>query len=165
MFLFKGSTIEMLRSENVQVRSQLSSIQRRMFQEKQQIIDYLHQIENDIIEKERLKQHELLLRQDNEQLKSINNKYENDIKIFQNTICENKNEFEQLKNDYSLLLETLENKNCQVNNIEKELVNYKNILQQLYSHFNINIHSIDQLICALEDKFDSQLTDKVFVLF
>ncbi len=55
---FLGSTIEMLRSENVQVRSQLSTIQRRMFQEKQQIMDYLRQIENDLIEKEQIKQRE-----------------------------------------------------------------------------------------------------------
>ncbi|CAF3076710.1 unnamed protein product [Rotaria sp. Silwood2] len=39
----------MLRSENVQVRSQLSIIQRRMFQEKQQIMDYLHQTEDNLI--------------------------------------------------------------------------------------------------------------------
>ena len=65
-----GSTIEMLRSENVQVRSQLSTIQRRMFQEKQQIMDYLRKIENDLIEKEQIKQREALLRQEYEQLKS-----------------------------------------------------------------------------------------------
>ncbi|CAF4700767.1 unnamed protein product, partial [Rotaria magnacalcarata] len=59
----------MLRSENVQVRSQLSTMQRRMFQEKQQIMDYLRQIENDLIEKERIKQRESLLREDYEKLK------------------------------------------------------------------------------------------------
>ncbi|CAF3441875.1 unnamed protein product, partial [Rotaria sp. Silwood2] len=48
------STIEMLRSEKVQVCSQLSTIQRRMLQEKQQIMDYLRRIEDDLIEKERL---------------------------------------------------------------------------------------------------------------
>jgi len=66
----QGSTIEMLRSENVQVRSQLSTMQRRMFQEKQQVMDYLRQIENDLIEKEQIKQRESILRQDNEQLKA-----------------------------------------------------------------------------------------------
>lgn len=59
----------MLRSENVQVRSQLSTIQRRMFQEKQQILDYLRQIETDLVEKEQIKQRESSLRQDYEQLK------------------------------------------------------------------------------------------------
>ncbi|CAF1544236.1 unnamed protein product, partial [Rotaria sordida] len=73
------STIEMLRSENVQVRSQLSTIQRRMFQEKQQIMDYLRQIEEDLIEKERIKQRELLLRQDYEQLQLINKQDQYDI--------------------------------------------------------------------------------------
>jgi hypothetical protein len=53
------------------MRLQLSTTQRRMLQEKQQVINYLRQIENDLIEKEQIKQHETILRKDFEKLQLI----------------------------------------------------------------------------------------------
>ena len=92
----QGSTIEMLRSENVQVRSQLSTIQRRMFQEKQQILDYLRQIENDLVEKEQIKQRELSLRQDHEQLKTSTHQLQQQCAQLLKTI---ENQKDQLQSD------------------------------------------------------------------
>ncbi|CAF4970011.1 unnamed protein product [Rotaria sp. Silwood1] len=145
----QGSTIEMLRSENVQVRSQLSTIQRRMFQEKQQIMDYLRQIEDDLIEKERLKQHELLLRQDYEQLQLINKQDQYDIQQLKNSIYQDQQTLEKLQQEYSQLLKIKDNEKFQ---LELELNNYKSEIKRLYSHFNINIDSIEQLIPILEDR-------------
>ncbi|CAF5016121.1 unnamed protein product, partial [Rotaria sp. Silwood1] len=139
----------MLRSENVQVRSQLSTIQRRMFQEKQQIMDYLRQIEDDLIEKERLKQHELLLRQDYEQLQLINKQDQYDIQQLKNSIYEDQQTLEKLQQEYSQLLKIKDNEKFQ---LELELNNYKSEIKRLYSHFNINIDSIEQLIPILEDR-------------
>ena len=47
--------IEILCFGNVQVGSQLSTIQHSILQEKQQIMDNLRQIENDLVEKEQIK--------------------------------------------------------------------------------------------------------------
>ncbi len=113
---FVGSTIEMLRSENVQVRSQLSTIQRRMFQEKQQIMDYLRQIETDLIEKEQIKQRESLLRQDYEQLK--------------NSLHQNQQQLEEFKQNCSQLL--------------KEKDQFQSEIKNLYSHFHIPVESDNQ---------------------
>jgi len=132
----------MLRSENVQVRSQLSTIQRRMFQEKQQIVDYLRQIENDLIEKEQIKQRELLLRQDYEQLK--------------NSINQDQEKLEQLQANCSQLLKTIQNQNEEKNQLESQLDSYQSDIKRLYSHFDIPIASIDQLIPILEDRYQTQ---------
>jgi chromosome segregation ATPase len=126
---FLGSTIEMLRSENVQVRSQLSTIQRRMFQEKQQIMDYLRQIENDLIEKEQIKQRESLLREDYEQLK--------------NSINHDQQKLEALQQEYSQLLKTI-----QIQNEEKD--QFKSGIKHLYSHFHIPIESHDQFYLSFK---------------
>jgi chromosome segregation ATPase len=114
-----GSTIEMLRSENVQVRSQLSTIQRRMFQEKQQIMDYLRQIENDLIEKEQIKQREMLLREDYEQLKK--------------SINHDQQKIEELQKECSNLLKTIQIQN-----------QFQSGMKHLYSHFHIPMESHDQ---------------------
>lgn len=92
----------MLRSENVQVRSQLSTIQRRMFQEKQQILDYLRQIENDLVEKEQIKQRELSLRQDHEQLKASTHQLQAQCAQLLKTIDEEKDQLQSdIKNLYT----------------------------------------------------------------
>ena len=100
----------MLRSENVQVRSQLSTIQRRMFQEKQQIMDYLRKIENDLIEKEQIKQREALLRQDYEQLKSsIQHDQQKIVDLQQecDRLTQRLNEFNQTGDDNAQLQQNL----------------------------------------------------------
>jgi len=120
----------MLRSENVQVRSQLSTIQRRMFQEKQQIMDYLRQIENDLIEKEQIKQRESLLREDYEQLKNSMNKDQQKI--------------EELQQECSQLLKTI-----QIQNEEKN--QFQSGIKHLYSYFHIPIQSHDQFHLSFDD--------------
>lgn len=119
-----GSTIEMLRSENIQVRSQLSTIQRRMFQEKQQIMDYLRQIENDLVEKEQIKQREALLRDERDQLQLINQQ-------------------DRVKIEH--LVETLRTTNEKNSQLERELDTHKSLTQQLSSRLEVNrwIRSID----------------------
>ncbi|CAF3166548.1 unnamed protein product [Rotaria sp. Silwood2] len=139
----------MLRSENVQVRSQLSTIQRRMFQEKQQIMDYLRQIEDDLIEKERIKQRELLLRQEYEQLQLINKQDQYNIQQLRNSINEDQQILEKLQQEYSELLQIKDDEKIQ---LELELNTYKSEIKRLYSHFNINIDSIEQLIPILEHR-------------
>ncbi|CAM4785325.1 unnamed protein product [Rotaria magnacalcarata] len=139
----QGSTIEMLRSENVQVRSQLSTMQRRMFQEKQQIMDYLRQIENDLIEKERIKQRESLLREDYEKLKI--------------SIYHDQQKLEHLQKEYSQLLKIKDDEKL---HLELQLNNYKSGIERLYSHFNLNIDSIDQIIPILEDRYQSVQTSQ-----
>ncbi|CAF3459658.1 unnamed protein product [Rotaria sp. Silwood2] len=90
----------MLRSEKVQVCSQLSTIQRRMLQEKQQIMDYLRRIEDDLIEKEQNLQQEYLqlLKKDNEklQLKLELNTYKLEIKRLYSHFNINIDSIEQL---------------------------------------------------------------------
>ncbi|CAM2716368.1 unnamed protein product [Rotaria socialis] len=134
----QGSTIEMLRSENVQVRSQLSTMQRRMLHEKQQIMDYLRQIENDLIEKERIKQRESLLREDYEQLK--------------HSIYHDQQRLEHVQKEYSQLLKIKDDEKL---HLELQLNNCKSGIERLYSHFNLNIDSIDQIIPILEDRYQS----------
>ncbi|CAF4684262.1 unnamed protein product [Rotaria sp. Silwood2] len=90
----------MLRSEKVQVCSQLSTIQRRMLQEKQQIMDYLRRIEDDLIEKEQNLQQEYLqlLKKYNEklQLKLELNTYKLEIKRLYSHFNINIDSIEQL---------------------------------------------------------------------
>lgn len=138
----------MLRSENVQVRSQLSTLQRRVFQEKQQIMDYLRQIESDLIEKERIKQRELLLRQDYEHLKE--------------SVSLDQLKLENLQKEYSQLLKTKDDEKVL---LELELENYKSEIERLSSYFNVNIYSLDQLIPIFDERFKSlQVMNYFFIL-
>ena len=132
----QGSTIEMLRSENVQVRSQLSTIQRRMFQEKQQILDYLRQIENDLIEKEQIKLRESSLRQDYEQLKT--------------SIDQDQQKLKQLQQECAQLLQTIENQNEEKHQVQSDIKDF-------YTHFHLPIPtdlSVKNLIQSIENRFD-----------
>ncbi|CAF3096311.1 unnamed protein product, partial [Rotaria sp. Silwood2] len=93
------STIEMLRSDNIHIRSQLSATQRRMLQEKQQVMDYLRQIENDLIEKEQIKQRESILRKDYEKLQLTHKQDRQDIDKFNLQINQQKQKLDQLQQE------------------------------------------------------------------
>jgi chromosome segregation ATPase len=153
VILISGSTIEMLRSENVQVRSQLSTIQRRMFQEKQQIMDYLRQIENDLIEKEQIKQRELLLRQDYEQLQLINKQDRKEIEQFQNSIQQPTAEVNQLRQD----LQNLTTQCTQLNEANHAWQQYQqNQLTILHNRFKVDDNlSFDETIQQIENRFNN----------
>ncbi|CAF1419944.1 unnamed protein product, partial [Adineta steineri] len=145
------STIEMLRSENVQVRSQLSSIQRRMFQEKQQIMDYLRQIENDLIEKEQIKQRELLLRQDYEQLQIINKQDRKEIEHLKNSINHDQQKIEELQEQCSQLLNTIQIQDEEKKQYKLQLDNYQTEIKK-----HLNDEPIDQLIPIANDQYQSE---------
>ena len=170
--LILGSTIEMLRSENVQVRSQLSTIQRRMFQEKQQIMDYLRQIENDLIEKEQIKQRELSLRQDNEQLQLINKKDRKEIEQLKNSIHQNQEKIKELQ----LIIETQNEQVLELTQLRQEVENLstqctqldeanrawqqyeQNQLMILHDRLNIennNNLTFDETIQQIENRFNN----------
>ncbi len=147
----------MLRSENVQVRSQLSTIQRRMFQEKQQIMDYLRQIENDLIEKEQIKQREISLRQDYEQLK--------------NSIHQDQQKIQDLQQQCSQLLKTIQNQNEEKDQFVKQLssqfhipiesceLSLDNIIQPIENHFNDLQHQCDTLTERVNELQSNQTGD------
>ena len=145
-----GSTIEMLRSENVQVRSQLSTIQRRMFQEKQQIMDYLRQIENDLIEKEQIKQRELVLRQDYEQLQLINKQDRKEIEQLRNSINEDQQKIEELQQECSQLFKTIQTQKEEKIQLKSELDTYQSGLNHSHSYSDKPMDSVDQLIPILD---------------
>jgi chromosome segregation ATPase len=128
----------MLRSENVQVRSQLATLQRRMFQEKQQIMDYLRQIENDLIEKEQIKQREILLRQDYDQLKQ--------------SIQHDQQKLHDLQEQCSQLLTTV-----QIQNNEKD--QYQSDIRQLSSKFQIPIASDEKILQSIEEHLQQQANE------
>ena len=151
----------MLRSENTQMRSQLSTIQRRMFQEKQQVMDYLRQIENDLIKKERIKQQELSLSRDYEQLQIINKQDKMEIEQLKRSINEDRREIEELKEERSRLLKAVHMKNNEKNQIESELDNYKSHIQHLHSYFNVKIHSTDQMMPTFEDRHQDEYLQQV----
>jgi chromosome segregation ATPase len=131
----------MLRSENVQVRSQLSAIQRRMFQEKQQIMDYLRQIENDLIEKEQIKQRESLLRQDYEQLQFANKQDRKEIEQLKNSINKDQQKINELQDECSQLLKTIQTQNEEKIQLESQFDTYKSeILEDQYHIVQVNIH-------------------------
>jgi DNA polymerase III delta prime subunit len=137
----------MLRSENVQVRSQLSTIQRRMFQEKQQIMDYLRQIENDLIEKEQIKQRELLLRQDYEQLQFANKQDRKEIEQLKNFINKDQQKIKELQDECSQLLKTIQTQNEEKIQLESQFDTYKSeILEDQYHIIQVNIHMQSEVL-------------------
>jgi chromosome segregation ATPase len=86
-------------------------------------MDYLRQIENDLIEKEQIKQREMLLREDYEQLKK--------------SINHDQQKIEELQKECSNLLKTI-----QIQNEEKN--QFQSGMKHLYSHFHIPMESHDQ---------------------
>jgi chromosome segregation ATPase len=156
----------MLRSDNIQIRSQLSTTQRRMLQEKQQVMDYLRQIENDLIEKEQIKQREIILRKDYEKLQLIHKKDRQDIEQFNLQINQDKQKLIQLEQERLQLLKTIENIDDNKMQLESELDTYKSATKRLYTHFKIpfdSIQSIDQLIPMLDDRYRIEQVSHVSV--
>jgi chromosome segregation ATPase len=163
-----GSTIEMLRSDNIQIRSQLSTNQRRMLQEKQQVMDYLRQIENDLIEKEQIKQREAILRKDYEKLQLIHKQDRQEIDQFSLQINQDKQKLVQLEQERLQLLKTIENIDENKMQLESELDTYKSATKRLYTHFKIpfdSIQSIDQLIPMLDDRYRTEQISHVSFAF
>ena len=80
-------------------------------------MDYLRQIENDLVEKEQIKQREVLLRDERDQLQLINQ--QDRVKIEQ-------------------LLETLRTTNEKNSQLELELDTHKSLTQQLSSRLEVN---------------------------
>lgn len=167
MHCFLGSTIEMLRSDNIQVRSQLSTTQRRMLQEKQQIMDYLRQIETDLVEKEQLKQRESILRRDVEQLQSMHKQDRQDIDRLQQQINQDQQKLAQLEQGRLQLLKTIQQTNDSKGQVEQELDIYKSAAKRLYIHLKVpfdSIQSMDQLIPMLEDRYRTEQISQVSVV-
>ncbi|CAF4622746.1 unnamed protein product, partial [Rotaria socialis] len=149
----------MLRSDNIEVRSQLSATQRRMLQEKQQVMDYLRQIENDLIEKEQIKQRESILRKDYDKLQLIHKQDRQDIEKLSLQINQDKQKLDQLEQERLQLFKTIQNIDDNKGNLETELDSYKSATKRLYTYFKIpfdSIHSIDQLIPMLEDRYRTE---------
>ncbi|CAF0778122.1 unnamed protein product [Rotaria sordida] len=155
----QGSTIEMLRSDNIQIRSQLSTTQRRMLQEKQQVMDYLRQIENDLIEKEQIKQRESILRKEYDKLQSIHKQDRQDIDQLNIQINQDKQKLDQLEQERLQLFKTIQNMDDNKIQLESDLNLYKSSTKRLYTYFKIpfdSIQSIDQLIPMLEDRYRTE---------
>jgi chromosome segregation ATPase len=149
----------MLRSDNIQIRSQLSTTQRRMLQEKQQVMDYLHKIENDLVEKEQIKQRELILRKDYEKLQLIHQKDRQEIEQLNTQINQDKLKLNQLEQERLQLFKTIQNFNDKQTQLESDLDSYKSATKRLYTHFKVpfdSIQSIDQLIPMLEDRYRTE---------
>ena len=145
----------MLRSENIQVRSQLATIQRRMFQEKQQIMDYLRQIENELVEKEQIRQRESLLREERDQLQLVNQHDREEIERLKNSIERDRVKIEQLEQECSQLLETVRAKDEKNTRLALELDTHKSSTQQLCSHLQLprdSLPTAEQLISLLEER-------------
>lgn len=160
----------MLRSDNVQVRSQLSETQRRMLHEKQQVMDYLRQIENDLIEKEQIKQRESILRKDYDKLQLLHKQDRQDIEKMNSQILEDKKKLDQLEEERLQLFKTIQSMDNNKLQLETELNSYKSATKRLYTHFKVpfdSIQSIDQLIPMLEDRYRTEQVSQVclFVLF
>ncbi|CAF4753640.1 unnamed protein product, partial [Rotaria socialis] len=122
----------MLRSDNIEVRSQLSATQRRMLQEKQQVMDYLRQIENDLIEKEQIKQRESILRKDYDKLQLIHKQDRQDIEKLNLQINQDKQKLDQLEQERLQLFKTIQNIDDNKGNLETELDSYKSATKRLY---------------------------------
>jgi chromosome segregation ATPase len=145
----------MLRSENIQVRSQLSTIQRRMFQEKQQLMDYLRQIESELVEKEQIKQREHLLRQEYEELQSLNKKDRKEIEQLNNAINQDRVKIQELEEECSHLLQAIQTKDENNIQLQSELDKYTSTTKRLYTQFQVPFDvasSLDQLIPLLEEQ-------------
>ena len=158
----------MLRSDNIQIRSQLSSTQRRMLQEKQQVMDYLRQIENDLVEKEQIKQRESLLRKDFDKLQAIHNQDRQEIDQLNLQINQDKQKLTQLEQERLQLLKTIQNLDDKQTQAESELDSYKSATKRLYTHFKIpfdSIQSIDQLIPMIEDRYRTEQISQVSFYF
>ncbi|UJR33572.1 hypothetical protein I4U23_021010 [Adineta vaga] len=154
-----SSTIEMLRSDNIQVRSQLSTTQRRMLQEKQQVMDYLRQIESDLVENEQIKQRELILRKDFEKLQLNHQQDRHEIEQLNTKINQDKQKLNELEQDRLQLLRTIENMDDNKIQLESELNSYKSATKRLYTHFKLpfdSIQSIDQLLPMIEDRYRTE---------
>jgi chromosome segregation ATPase len=159
-----GSTIEMLRSDNIQVRSQLSTSQRRMLQEKQQIMDYLRQIETDLVEKEQLKQRESILRQDIDQLQTRHQQDRQEIDRLNQQIKQDQQRLTRLEQERVQLLQTSQQADSHNGLVQQELNVYKSATKRLYTHLKIpfdSIQSIDQLIPLLEDRYRTEQISQV----
>lgn len=155
----QGSTIEMLRSDNIQIRSQLSATQRRMLQEKQQVMDYLRQIEKDLVEKEQIKQRESILRKDYEKLQVIHQQDRQLIEQLNGQINQDRQKLNQLEQERVQLLKTIENSDDKQAKLESQLDSYRTATKRLYTHFKVpfdSIQSIDQLIPMLEDRYRTE---------
>jgi chromosome segregation ATPase len=167
-YLYLGTTIEMLRSDNIQIRSQLSTTQRRMLQEKQQVMDYLRRIENDLVEKEQIKQRETILRKDYEKLQLIHQKDRQEIDQFNLQINQDKQKLNQLEQERLQLFKTIQNFDDKQTQLESDLDSYKSATKRLYTHFKVpfdSIQSIDQLIPMLEDRYRTEQIAHVSLLF
>jgi chromosome segregation ATPase len=128
-----------------------------MFQEKQQIMDYLRQIENDLIEKEQIKQREISLRQDYEQLK--------------NSIHQDQQKIQDLQQQCSQLLKTIQNQNEEKDQFVKQLssqfhipiesceLSLDNIIQPIENHFNDLQHQCDTLTERVNELQSNQTGD------
>ena len=154
----------MLRSDNIQIRSQLSATQRRMLQEKQQVMDYLRQIENDLVEKEQIKQREAILRKDYEKIQLIHQQDRQEIEQLNGQINQDRQKLNQLEEERLQLLKTMENFDDQQGKLQSQLDSYRTASKRLYTHFKIpfdSIQSIDQLIPMLEDRYRSEQVAQV----
>lgn len=154
----------MLRSENIQIRSQLSTTQRRMLQEKQQVMDYLRQIENDLVEKEQIKQRESKLRKDYEKLQLIHKQDRQDIEKLNLQINQDKQKLEQLEQERLQFFKTIQNMDDTKIQLESELDTYKSATKRLYTYLKVpfdSIKSIDQLIPMLEDRYRTEQVAQV----
>ncbi|CAF0930534.1 unnamed protein product [Didymodactylos carnosus] len=103
----QGTQLEILRSENVQIRSQLNETQRRQLQEKQQIMDYLKQVESDLIEREQIKVRENLLKQELKQVNELRNQDHAQLKQLQDQIQQDKLKLDKYENERVQLLDTI----------------------------------------------------------
>lgn len=156
----------MLRSDNIQVRSQLSGTQRRMLQEKQQVMDYLRQIENDLVEKEQIKQRESILRKDFERLQSTSQHDRQEIEQLQTKINQDKQKLDQLEEERVQLLKTIENIDGTKLQLESEMNSYRSAAKRLCSHFKLPFESaqtIDQLLPIIEERSRAQQAAQVRV--
>ena len=149
----------MLRSDNVQVRSQLSTTQRRMLQEKQQIMDYLRQIETDLVEKEQLKQRESFLRKDVEQLQAGQKKDRQDIERLKSQINDDRAKLDQLEQERLQLFKTIQSSDETNGKLELELDSYRSATKRLCAQLRVpfgSAQSIDQAIPSLEERYRSE---------
>ena len=164
LFYFLGSALEMLRSDNIQVRSQLSTTQRRMLQEKQQIMDYLRKIENDLVEKEQLKQKESILRTDFEHLQILHKQDRQEIERLHQQIYQDQQKLAELEHERLQLVKTVQTVNETKAKTDEELDIYRSSAKRLYTHFRIpfdSIQTLDQLIPMLENRYYSEQIGQV----
>ncbi|KAG0419278.1 hypothetical protein DMUE_6375, partial [Dictyocoela muelleri] len=100
-------------------------------------MDYLRQIENDLIEKEQIKQREFLLRQQYNELQLMSQQDRKEIEKFTNSINQDRLKIENLEQECSQLLETMQMKEQKNTQLELELDAYKSLTQRLYYHFQL----------------------------